>query len=89
MTLSDDTKTPASSGVTTPSKSRGFYLGMELTYRDRKKNSVAVFYYGSSAYGLAHIIRLEDGSRFHIHYINLQLIDQPDFSKFHKNSPGI
>ena len=41
---SDDTKPPACSGSKPPSTSRGFQLGMELTYCDLMENSVAVVY---------------------------------------------
>ena len=57
---------------------------MELKYCDGKGNSVAVVYEGASSDILTHKIRLEDRSKLHIHDINLQLIDQPDFSNFPK-----
>ena len=57
---------------------------MNLTYRDGKGKSVAVVYKVTSADSLTHTIRLEDGSNIQIHDINLQLIDQPDFSNFPK-----
>ena len=43
VTWSYDTKPPASSGSTTPPKSREFQIGMDLTYRDRMGRSVLVF----------------------------------------------
>ena len=79
MTWSDDTKTPASSGSTTPPKPREFQLDTDLTYCDRLGNIVAVFYEGASADNLTHTIRLEDGSNLQINDSNLQLIYQPDF----------
>ena len=57
---------------------------MDLKYCDGKGNSVAGVYEGASSDILTHKIRLEDGSKLHIHDINLQLIDQPDFSNFPK-----
>ena len=51
---------------------------MDLTYRDGKGNSVAVFYKGAIYDILTHTIRLEDGSKLQFHESNLQLIDQPD-----------
>ena len=44
VTCSDSTKTPVSFGITTPSKSWDFQLGMEFTYCDRMVKSVAVVY---------------------------------------------
>ena len=44
VTWSDDTKPPDSSGSTTPSKSKDFNLGTDLTYHNGKGNSVAVVY---------------------------------------------
>ena len=79
MTWSDDTKTPASSGSTTPSKPREFQLDTDLTYCDRLGNIVAVFYEGASADNLTRTIRLEDESNLQINDSNLQLIYQPDF----------
>ena len=59
---------------------------MYLTYCYGKGNSVAVVYKGASADSLTHTIRLEDGSKLHIHDKNLQLIDQPGFSNFPKTT---
>ena len=42
VTWSDDTKTPSSSGITTPSKPRYFQLRMDLTYRDGMGKSLAL-----------------------------------------------
>ena len=57
---------------------------MDLKYRDRMVNSVAVVYKGASADILTHNISLEDGLMIQIQDINLQVIDQPDFSNFPK-----
>ena len=84
MTWSDDTKPPASSKSTTLYKSRDFQLFMDLTYRDRKGESVAVVYEGASDDSLKHTILLEDGSKLHIYKSNFQLIDQPALSNLPK-----
>ena len=44
VTWSDYNKPPASSGSTTPLKSRYFQIGMDLTYFDRMGKSLAVVY---------------------------------------------
>ena len=82
MIWSNDTKPPASRGSTTPSKSRDFQMGMDLKYCDVLGKSVEVVYYGARSDILTHTICLEDGSKLQIHDINLQLIDQNDFSNF-------
>ena len=57
-----------------------FKLGMDLVYCNGKGNNVVVIYEVSSASGLLHTIRLEDGTKLDVHDSNLQLIDQPYFS---------
>ena len=88
VTWSDNTKPPASSGSTPPSKSSDFQLSMNLAYRDGMAKSVAVVYEGASADSLTCTIRIEDGSKLHIHDSNLELIYQPDFSKLPKTHLG-
>ena len=84
VTWSDDTMPPDSSRSIIPSQPRDFQIVMDLTYRDGMGKSVSVVYKGASADSLTHTIRLEDGSKLHIQYRNLQLIDQPDFSNLPK-----
>ena len=84
VTWSDDTKPPASSGSTTPLKTREFQIGIDLTYCEIMGKSVAVVCKGSSSGSLTHTIRLEDKSNIQIHDRNLQIIDQPDFSNLPK-----
>ena len=45
---------------------------------------MAVIYKEASDDSMTHTLRLEDGSKLQIHDINLQLIDQNDFSNFPK-----
>ena len=80
-----NTKPPAPRGIITPSNSKEFQLGMDLTYRGREGKSVAAVYEKSSADILTHTIPLEEGSKLKINDINIQLIFQPDFSNFPKN----
>ena len=84
MTWSDDTKPPASSVSTTPSKPRDFKLVIDLAYCDGMGKSATVVYEGYSADTLKYTIRLEDRSKLQIQDSNLQLIDQPDLSKLPK-----
>ena len=59
---------------------------MDLVYCDGKGNNVAVVYEVDSANGLLHTIRLEDVTKLDVHNINLQLLDQPDFSNIPKTN---
>ena len=58
---------------------------MDLLYHYGQGNNVTVFYEGASANGLLHTIRLEDGTKLDVHDSNLQLLNQPYFSKIPKN----
>ena len=58
---------------------------MDFTYRDGNRKSVSVVFKGDISDSLTHTIRLEDGSKLHIHDSNLQLIDQPDFLNLRKH----
>ena len=86
MTWLDYTKPTYSSGSTTPSNSRDFQIGMDLTYCDGKRYSVTVVYEEASADILTHTISLEDGSKLQIHNRKLQLNDQTNFSDL-SNTP--
>ena len=76
VTWTHDTKPPSSSVSTTPSKSRDFQIGIDLTYFDRMGKIVAVVCDVPSADILTHTIRLEDGLKIQIRDSNLQLFDQ-------------
>ena len=65
-------------------KSAGFQLGIELMYRYGQGKNLPVVYEGSSANGLLHTARLEDGTKLTVHDSNLQLLDQPNFSNMPK-----
>ena len=58
---------------------------MDLFYRDRDDKNISAVYTEASANVLKHTICLEDGSRLDPNNINLQLLDQPDFSNIPKN----
>ena len=60
MTWSDDTKPPASSVSTTPSKPRDFKLVIDLAYCDGMGKSATVVYEGYSADILTHTTRIEE-----------------------------
>ena len=57
---------------------------MNLVYFDSHGKNAPVVYDGDISDGLTHTIRLADGSKIAVNNSNLQLIDQPDFSKIPK-----
>ena len=59
---------------------------MELTYNDGQGESRALAYKGDSADGKSHTVCAKYGSKFVVHDINLQLLNQPDFTNI-PNTP--
>ena len=57
---------------------------MYIVYHDGKGNNIAVVCEVDSSNGLLHTISLEDGTKLDVHGSNLQLLNQPDFSKIPK-----
>ena len=72
------------SADTSSEKKEDLQLGMDLFYRDRDGNNISAVYDGASANGLKHTIRLDDRARLDTNDMNLQLLDQPDFSNIPK-----
>ena len=83
VTWSESTKPPAPKVSTTESGT--FELGMELLYKQKEGKSVAVVNKGATSDGLSHTVRCKDGSKIVVHYSNLQLLKQPDFTNIPKN----
>ena len=77
VTWADSSKPSA---YTSSDKKEDFQLSMDLFYRDGAGNNISAVYEGASVNGLKHTIRLEDSNRLDTNDINLQLLDQPDFS---------
>ena len=57
---------------------------MDLMYRNGQGKNLPVVYERSSADGLLHTARLEDGTKLTVHDSNLQILDQPYFSNMLK-----
>ena len=85
MSWLPSTKTPAPI-VAKHTESKDFQLGMELTYNDGQGESPEVAYEGSSADVKSHTVCTKDGSKFVVHDSNVQLLNQPDFCKYTKDS---